>query len=99
MKKLLPLAAMIKHGKDVQKWTIQYLNPGQIPVTTFDQPLFAILSTALFTFVPVNHKHCLYSMHSQVVALLHHSGVEARSQPGIHGRPVMELQERSYIWQ
>ena len=33
---------MIKHGIDVQKWTIQYLNPGQIPVTTFDQPLFAL---------------------------------------------------------
>ena len=33
---------MIKHGIDVQKWAIQYLNPGQIPVTTFDQPLFAL---------------------------------------------------------
>ena len=33
---------MIKHGMDVQKWAIQYLNPGQIPVTTFDQPLFAL---------------------------------------------------------
>ena len=33
---------MIKHGMDVQKWVIQYLNPGQIPVTTFDQPLFAL---------------------------------------------------------
>ena len=30
--------AIIKHGMDVQKWAIQYLNPGQIPVTTFDQP-------------------------------------------------------------
>ena len=34
--------AMIKHGMDVKKWTIQYLNPGQIPVTTLDQPLFAL---------------------------------------------------------
>ena len=34
--------AMIKHGMDVQKQAIKYLNPGQIPVTTFDQPLFAL---------------------------------------------------------
>ena len=62
----------------------------------------AILFTAFFTFVPVlgtiNHKHCLCSMHSQVVTLLHHSGVKARSQPGMHGRPVTKLQKHSYIW-
>ena len=34
--------AMVKHGMDVQKQAIEYLNPGQIPVTTFDQPLFAL---------------------------------------------------------
>ena len=34
--------AMVKHGMDVQKKAIEYLNPGQIPVTTFDQPLFAL---------------------------------------------------------
>ena len=34
--------AIIKHGMDVQKQAIEYLNPGQIPVTTFDQPLFAL---------------------------------------------------------
>ncbi len=33
--------AMVKHGMDVRQ-AIEYLNPGQIPVTTFDQPLFAI---------------------------------------------------------
>ena len=27
---------------DVQKQAIEYLNPGQIPVTIFDQPLFAL---------------------------------------------------------
>ena len=49
LRALLPLfyeksatPAMVKHGMDVQKQTIQYLNPGQIPVTTFDQPLFAL---------------------------------------------------------
>ena len=34
--------AMIKHGMDVIKNAIEHLNPGQIPVTTFDQPLFAL---------------------------------------------------------
>lgn len=34
--------AMIKHGMDVQRKATQYLNPGQIPVTTFDQPLYAL---------------------------------------------------------
>jgi len=34
--------AMVKHGMDVQQKAISYLNPGQIPVTTFDQPLFAL---------------------------------------------------------
>ena len=45
---LLPLfyekstPSMIKHGMDVQRKAIEYLNPGQIPVTTFDQPLYAL---------------------------------------------------------
>lgn len=34
--------AMIKHGMDVVRQTVEYLNPGQVPVTTFDQPLFAL---------------------------------------------------------
>ena len=34
--------AMVKHGMDIQKDITNYLNPGQIPVITFDQPLFAI---------------------------------------------------------
>ena len=34
--------AMIKHGMDVERQAIQFLNPGQIPITTFDQPLFAL---------------------------------------------------------
>ena len=32
----------MKHGITVQRKAIQYLNPGQIPVTIFDAPLFAI---------------------------------------------------------
>ena len=34
--------AMVRHDMDVQQKAIEYLNPGQIPVTTFDQPLFAL---------------------------------------------------------
>ena len=33
---------MIKHGMDVERQAIEFLNPGQIPITTFDQPLFAL---------------------------------------------------------
>ena len=46
---LLPLfyekaatVAMIKHGMQVQKKITDYLNPGQVPIMTFDQPLFAL---------------------------------------------------------
>lgn len=31
---------MVKHDMDVQKQAIEYLKPEQIPITTFDQPLF-----------------------------------------------------------
>ena len=34
--------AMVKHGMNVLRQAIEFLNPGQIPVTTFDQPLFAL---------------------------------------------------------
>ena len=33
--------AMIKHGMDVHRRPTEYLNPGQIPVITFDQPVHA----------------------------------------------------------
>ena len=33
---------MVKHGMDVLRQAITFLNPGQIPVITVDQPLFAI---------------------------------------------------------
>ena len=35
-------AAMVKHGMTVQREATQFLNPGQIPVTAFDAPLFAL---------------------------------------------------------
>ena len=46
--------AMIKHGMDVQRQAIQFLNPGQIPVTTFDQPLFALAKLVQWQF-PTTH--------------------------------------------
>ena len=33
---------MVKHGLDIIKLVTQYLNPGQLPVLTFDGPLFAL---------------------------------------------------------
>ncbi len=37
--------SMIKHGMDIVQQITSHLNPGQIPVTTFDQPLFALAKT------------------------------------------------------
>jgi len=34
--------AMVKHEMEMQRKATAYLNPGQIPITAFDQPLFAI---------------------------------------------------------
>ena len=34
--------AMIRHSMSVVRKAVQFLNPGQIPVVTFDQPLYAI---------------------------------------------------------
>ena len=34
--------SMIKHGSDIIKMVTQYLNPGQLPVLTVDEPLFAL---------------------------------------------------------
>lgn len=46
---LLPLfpddsksVAMIRHSMDIIKQAVEHLNPGQVPVLTVDQPLFAI---------------------------------------------------------
>ena len=46
--------AMIKHGMDVVKQATNLLNPGQIPVTTFDQPLFALAKLVQWHF-PATH--------------------------------------------
>jgi len=36
---------MIRHSMDVVKQAVEFLNPGQVPVVTLDQPLFAIAKT------------------------------------------------------
>ena len=36
---------MVKHGMDVIQDAIALVNPGQIPVIAFDQPLFTIAKT------------------------------------------------------
>ena len=48
---LLPLfheqsksVAMMRHSLNIVKQTVQFLNPGQIPVVTIDQPLYALAS-------------------------------------------------------
>ena len=35
--------AKIRHSLDVVKNAVEHLNPGQTPVVTFDQPLFALV--------------------------------------------------------
>jgi len=34
--------AMVKHSMDVVRKAVQYLNAGQTPVVTFDQPFYII---------------------------------------------------------
>ena len=41
------LTAMLRHSMDIHKAAVQYLNPGQIPVLTADQQLFAVLKEIL----------------------------------------------------
>ena len=36
------LLAMIKHSTDVIRAAVHHVNPAQIPVIAFDQPLFAL---------------------------------------------------------
>ena len=34
--------AMIRHAMDIIKKAVEYFNPGQTPVITYDQPLYAV---------------------------------------------------------
>ena len=42
--------AMIRHSIDVVTKAVNHLNPGQIPVVTFDQPLFALAKQIQWTW-------------------------------------------------
>ena len=42
--------AMLRHSIDITKAPLQYLNPGQIPVLTADQPLFTMLKEIKWAF-------------------------------------------------
>ena len=76
--------AMIKHGMDVQRKATEYLNPGQIPVTTVDQPLFAIAKSVQWNWpdthgesrhvVMLGGLHLEMALWSTVGDILHGSG-------------------------
>ena len=63
--------AMIKHGMEVQKQAIEYLNPGQIPVTTFDQPLFALAKYVQWKW-PATHGE---KVHVVMMWIAHRNGI------------------------
>ena len=51
--------AMVKHGMDIIKNATHHVNPGQIPVMTVDQPLYAIAKKIQWTWPEVyGEKHC-----------------------------------------
>ena len=49
--------SMIKHGMDVQRQAIAHLSPGQIPVTTMDQPLFALAKLVQWKWPSTHGEH------------------------------------------
>ena len=77
---LLPLfhdqahsVAMIRHGMDVVKVAVRKLNTRQVPVITFDQPLFAIAKQIQWNW-PSTHGEGLFvimldGLHTEMVAL------------------------------
>ena len=46
--------AMIKHGMDVVRQATTFLNPGQVPIITVDQPLFALVKMVQWKW-PTSH--------------------------------------------
>lgn len=51
--------AVVKHGMDVLKKAITFLNPHQVPVITFDQPLFALSKMVQWKW-PASHGEHAY---------------------------------------
>ena len=42
--------AMVKHGMNIVKQATEHVNPGQVPVLTVDQPLYAIAKKIQWTW-------------------------------------------------
>lgn len=77
---LLPLfpddsksVAMIRHSMDVVKRAVNFLNPGQVPVVTVDQPLYAIAKLIQWnwpaTYGEQNFVIVLGGLHTEIAAL------------------------------
>lgn len=86
--------AMIKHSMDVIQNAINFLNPGQVPTITFDQPLYAIAKTIQWNWpdtygedkfvIVMGGLHIEMAALKALGALLKDSGwVEAVSSAGI----------------
>ena len=54
--------AMIKHGMDILSKITNYLNPGQIPVMAFDQPLFALAKYVQWSWTESLGEECFIAM-------------------------------------
>lgn len=65
--------SMIKHSIDVVIEAIQFLNPGQIPVITMEQPLYAIAKTIQWNWPSVYGENRLVivmgGLHIEIAAL------------------------------
>lgn len=50
---LLPLfqEAMIRHSMDVVRNAVEHLNPGKIPILTFNQPLYVVAKQILWKWL------------------------------------------------
>ena len=77
---LLPLfheqaksVAMIRHSMDIVKTVVEMLNPGQVPVITFDQPLYTFAKQIQWTWPTTqgeNHLVVMFGgLHIEMAAL------------------------------
>ena len=51
--------AMVKHGMDVLRQAVTFLNPNQVPIITVDQPLFALAKMVQWKW-PISHGEQAY---------------------------------------
>lgn len=55
------IPVMVKHSMHVQRRATEYLNPGQVPVTACDKPLFAIAKSVQWNW-PASHREDVHEM-------------------------------------